>query len=115
MGRNGAGKSTLLSILAGDLAPDEGYVKRFCPIAFIRQFQDGAGEVQADYISRLGLKHSAIKSGGERTRMAIGAAFSRNAPLLFADEPTTNLDLDGILLLEKNAVRLPRRAFDGFP
>ena len=101
VGRNGAGKSTLLSILAGDSAPDEGYVKRFCPIAFIRQFQDVADEVQADYISRLGLKDSAVKSGGERTRMAIGAAFSRNAPLLFADEPTTNLDLDGILLLEK--------------
>lgn len=101
VGKNGAGKSTLMSILAGDLEPDEGYVKRFCPIARIRQSQETEGSVQGSYISRLGLKDSALKSGGERTRLAIGAAFSQNAPLLMADEPTTNLDLEGILLLEK--------------
>ena len=77
------------------------YVKRFCPIARIRQSQEAKGPVQGSYISRLGLKDSAVKSGGERTRLAIGAAFSQNAPLLMADEPTTNLDLEGILLLEK--------------
>lgn len=77
------------------------YVKRFCPIARIRQSQETEGSVQGSYISRLGLKDSALKSGGERTRLAIGAAFSQNAPLLMADEPTTNLDLEGILLLEK--------------
>ena len=101
VGKNGAGKSTLMSILAGDLEPYEGYVKRFCPIARIRQSQEAKGPVQGSYISRLGLKDSAVKSGGERTRLAIGAAFSQNAPLLMADEPTTNLDLEGILLLEK--------------
>ncbi len=101
VGKNGAGKSTLMSILAGDLEPDEGYVKRFYPIARIRQSQETEGSVQGSYISRLGLKDSALKSGGERTRLAIGAAFSQNAPLLMADEPTTNLDLEGILLLEK--------------
>ena len=43
----------------------------------------------------------ARKSGGERTRAALAAAFSRGDPLLFADEPTTNLDLDGIETLQK--------------
>lgn len=76
-------------------------MKRFCPIARIRQSQETEGSVQGSYISRLGLKDSALKSGGERTRLAIGAAFSQNVPLLMADEPTTNLDLEGILLLEK--------------
>lgn len=53
------------------------------------------------YVSHMGIKDSAIKSGGERMRLAIARAFSEHAPLLFADEPTTNLDMDGVKLLEK--------------
>lgn len=101
IGRNGAGKSTLLSILAGDLAPDSGIVRRFCPIAQIRQSGQAQGEADPDLMSRFGLWQSPLKSGGERTRMAIGAAFSKRAPLLFADEPTTSLDLEGCMILEK--------------
>lgn len=101
IGRNGAGKSTLLSILAGELSPDEGMVRRFCPIAQIRQNGSADGEADPDLMSRLGLWGSPLKSGGERTRMAIGAAFSRQAPLLLADEPTTSLDLEGVMVLEK--------------
>ncbi len=102
VGRNGAGKSTLLGILSGRIPCDEGNVIRSCEIAEIRQ----DGEVQetiipGQYISQMSLKDSAIKSGGEKTRLAIAAAFSKHAPLLFADEPTTNLDVNGILLLEK--------------
>lgn len=101
IGPNGAGKSTLLSILAGDLPPDSGTVRRFCPIAQIRQSGQAQGEADPDMMSRFGLWQSPLKSGGERTRIAIGAAFSQRAPLLFADEPTTSLDLEGRILLEK--------------
>ena len=106
VGRNGIGKSTLLSVLAGSMKADEGIIKRNCEIAFIRQngtenVSSKREEINGQYISRLGLKNSAGKSGGEKTRLAIGAAFSKETALLFADEPTTNLDKEGILLLEQ--------------
>ena len=106
IGRNGTGKSTLLGVLSGRIAADEGAVKRSCEIAEILQTaellpSDGSGEPEERLISRMGLRGSAVKSGGERTRLAIAAAFSKRAPLLFADEPTTNLDLDGVEALEK--------------
>lgn len=100
IGRNGAGKSTLLQVLAGRISPDSGTVRRSCEIAEILQTGQAVGEAHAQYLSRMSLRDSAVMSGGERTRMAIAAAFSKRAPLLFADEPTTNLDLDGVQTLE---------------
>ena len=101
IGRNGAGKSTLLGVLSGRIACDEGVVKRYCPIAEILQTGETEDEPEARLLSQLKLRDSAVKSGGEKTRRAIGAAFSSRAPLLFADEPTTNLDMEGVELLEK--------------
>lgn len=101
IGRNGAGKSTLLGVLSGRIACDEGVVKRYCPIAEILQTGETEDEPEARLLSQLKLRDSAVKSGGEKTRRAIGAAFSSQAPLLFADEPTTNLDMEGVALLEK--------------
>ncbi len=101
IGRNGAGKSTLLKILSGELEAEKGVVKRNCGIAVIAQTGETDGEADGRYISQMQLRDSAVKSGGERTRLAIAAAFSKREPLLFADEPTTNLDLVGIERLER--------------
>ncbi len=107
VGANGAGKSTLLAILAGEITPDAGQIRRHCTPALIRQ--DGEPEDLADGKNRrtLGLSDSACKSGGEKTRLSIASALSRRTPLLFADEPTTNLDLDGVETLKKELTAFP--------
>lgn len=102
VGENGAGKSTLLAILAGELAPDSGAVRRYAPVALIRQSGDTriaanarlASEFQTPDV-REGL------SGGEQTRRRIAGALSCDAPLLLADEPTTDLDADGVARLRQ--------------
>ncbi len=101
VGRNGVGKSTLLGILSGEIKQDQGILERFGEIAMIRQTGETDGMSDGKYISQMRIKDSAIKSGGEKTRLAIAAAFSKHAPILFADEPTTNLDVNGIEMLEK--------------
>ena len=101
VGANGAGKSTLLNILFGGEPADEGTIDRRCPIALVRQSGEAEGEGDGRTLREWAVADGARKSGGERTRAALAAAFSRGDPLLFADEPTTNLDLDGIETLQK--------------
>ncbi|MFA9377470.1 MAG: ribosomal protection-like ABC-F family protein [Lachnotalea sp.] len=107
VGRNGVGKSTLLGILSGNILCDEGIITRNCEIAEILQSGESKGDSEGKFISQMKIRDSAIKSGGEKTRQAIANAFSKHAPLIFADEPTTNLDIDGILTLEKMLVKYP--------
>lgn len=100
VGANGAGKSTLLAVLRGDEPADTGRIDRRCAIAMARQSGEADGAADGPSL-RLLSPGGGRKSGGERTRYALAAAFSQDAPLLFADEPTTNLDLDGIEQLQK--------------
>ena len=128
-GLNGSGKTTLLDILSGRLEPDEGFIRRYCDIGYIRQFQEQGveadvtdacqkvqSEIEEEYrlTGEFGPSKKLLKefelaqklerdvlSGGENTRLKIANAFSRDNVLLFADEPTSNLDFKGIELLKQ--------------
>ena len=102
VGRNGAGKSTLIHILSGEEKPDEGTVRRFGGTAVISQ--QGIPEDDSDGIYR-SLFHAQDNreslSGGEQTRNRIAAALSSHPKLLMADEPSTDLDEQGLAMLGK--------------
>ena len=121
VGLNGSGKTTLLDILSGRIEPDEGYVKQYCEVAYIRQFgeEETVTEYGQESVEETGASRKLLKefeldqklqrealSGGERTRLKIVGAFSRDNILLFADEPTSNLDYEGIELLKQKLERL---------
>ncbi|MBP7176512.1 MAG: ABC-F type ribosomal protection protein [Thermoclostridium sp.] len=110
IGLNGSGKTTLLNILAGETEPDEGVVRHFCNIAYIRQFSQE--EICADQkliseFSLSGKTDQQVYSGGEQTRIKIANAFSEDNLLVFADEPTSNLDYKGVELLAAKLEKVP--------
>ena len=109
VGANGAGKSTLMHILSGELPPDEGYRKLYCETSSIRQFSEELAEGSPKLLSEFSLGGKTERdslSGGEQTRVKITNALSRDSGLLFADEPTSNLDREGIELLYQKLSRI---------
>ena len=101
VGANGSGKTTLLQILSEELSPDAGSVRRLCPVAVVGQLADSRENLppQGEALSRLGvsdLSSQGSVSGGEAVRLRIAAAFSTPHALLLCDEPTANLDLEGV-------------------
>ena len=100
VGANGVGKTTLLNILSGELTPDEGNVIRNVSISYFKQLRERVGQVSQQNSHKLGLLGKLSRenlSGGEMTRLGL-AAMNGNSPLTFADEPTANLDADGVEL-----------------
>src|SRR5690348_13934145 len=130
IGPNGVGKTTLLKLILGELAPDSGSVRlgaNVQPAYFdqLRAVLDPEKTV-ADTISPgsewvdlpAGRKHVmsylgdflfpprranakvAVLSGGERNRLLLARLFARPANVLVLDEPTNDLDIESLELLE---------------
>ncbi len=131
VGANGAGKTTLLKLLTKELEPDTGTVthartlsgvmidqqrKLLEPDATVRQILAEGGDwidvrgvrkhVMAylkDFLFDPGLVDTkvGILSGGERSRLLLAREFARTANLLVLDEPTNDLDLETLDLLQE--------------
>lgn len=118
VGANGAGKTTLLRLLAGEIRPTRGNVKMAGDAAFFRQFAEEGQEciAGADICELSGREISDMKvqdkvweqsvSGGEETRIRLAQAFSGDKPIVFLDEPTSNLDRSGIAVLKRKLMAL---------
>jgi ATP-binding cassette subfamily F protein uup len=131
LGANGAGKSTLIRIILGSLAPDSGSVRRGTnlKIAYFDQLREqldpnssvaetispGSDWVEidgerkhimsylTDFLFATQRAQSPVKmlSGGERNRLLLARLFARPANLLVLDEPTNDLDIESLELLEQ--------------
>ena len=108
IGENGAGKTTLLRILSGDINPEAGFIRRQCPASMI--CQQGNADAGDDAETRALFRARETReglSGGEMTRNRIAGALSSSSGLLLADEPTTDLDQEGLSLLRKKLSAFP--------
>ena len=100
IGINGSGKSTLLDIIAGIAEPSSGSMEAFMPISYFRQGKTGPINPTPESLSMFSAERNLTNpSGGELTRLKLASAFAPTGGILLLDEPTTNLDLDGIMAL----------------
>jgi ATP-binding cassette subfamily F protein uup len=130
IGPNGAGKSTLIKLILGKLEPNSGKVRlgTNLMVAYFDQLREqldpdksvaetispGSDWVEignerkhvmtylGDFLFSSQRAHSPVKalSGGERNRLLLARLFARPANVLVMDEPTNDLDIDSLELLE---------------
>ena len=138
LGPNGCGKSTLLRVLLGEEAPSVGTVVRAdgLQVAYFQQSREaldpartvtdtlcpdgdhvtfrGARVHVRGYLERFLFAHEQIQmqvgklSGGEQSRLLLAQLMLREAQLLVLDEPTNDLDLPTLAVLEESLT-----GFDG--
>ena len=131
IGPNGSGKSTLLKLLLGELAPTSGQVRKGTQLemAYFDQERmqldpertvrdnvaDGTDQITIgdktqhvvgylrDFLFPPERVNSPVKtlSGGERNRLLLAKLFAKPANLLVLDEPTNDLDVETLELLEE--------------
>jgi ATP-binding cassette subfamily F protein uup len=131
IGPNGAGKSTLLKMILGELDADSGKIRQGSnlQVAYFDQMRNGLDMDASleDFISpgsewiEIGTQRKHVKSylddflfsparatspvrslsGGERNRLLLARLFARPANVLVLDEPTNDLDIDTLELLEE--------------
>jgi macrolide transport system ATP-binding/permease protein len=105
VGVNGAGKTTLLNLLSQRIEPDEGWVKLYGKCSYISQLEPPEEEtIQQEMASKFKVPQTYRESmsGGEKTRFKLAASLSQNNAIIFADEPTSNMDIEGIQLVENS-------------
>ncbi|GIO37373.1 Msr family ABC-F type ribosomal protection protein [Paenibacillus antibioticophila] len=103
VGANGAGKSTLLKVLLGKTPATHGKITREGNFTYIPQLDDVVVQEEVDHalmgklgVAKVDMEHM---SGGEETRLKIAQALSGGVHGIFADEPTSHLDREGIEFL----------------
>ncbi|ODU05665.1 MAG: ABC transporter ATP-binding protein, partial [Thiobacillus sp. SCN 63-1177] len=131
LGPNGVGKTTLIRLILGELMPQSGWIKQGTKleVAYFDQFRNQLNDEAtlidtispgSDYVEIGGQKKHVISyledflfpaerarakvsalSGGERNRLLLARLFARPANLLVLDEPTNDLDIDTLELLEQ--------------
>ncbi|MBL0718699.1 ATP-binding cassette domain-containing protein [Piscinibacter sp. Jin2] len=141
VGPNGAGKTTLLKLILGNLAPDEGVVRTGTKrtVAYFDQLREvldpektlaetispgsdwvEIGNARKHVIGYLGdflfppqRANAPVRtlSGGERNRLLLARLFAQPANVLVLDEPTNDLDIETLELLEELLASYPGTVF----
>ncbi len=130
IGPNGAGKTTLIKLMLADLQPDSGTIKRGTQlqVAYFDQFREALDDNAtlsdvispgSEFVEIAGARKHVISylgdflfppqrarakvkslSGGERNRLLLARLFAKPANVLVLDEPTNDLDIETLELLE---------------
>ncbi|MBM6028353.1 Vga family ABC-F type ribosomal protection protein [Staphylococcus epidermidis] len=104
VGKNGVGKTTLLKIIKGLIEIDEGniIISEKTTIKYISQLEEPHSKIiDGKYASifQVENKWNDNMSGGEKTRFKLAEGFQDQCSLMLVDEPTSNLDIEGIELI----------------